>query len=128
MHDQFKRQAEQFLNAAKDARIPENLQAFAVDSVSKSRVAFDKLSTVARDQAQVAEELAIAPQAGARSSGGKLSMLLRKNSVCSSNRWVSSSARSETAPVRASEEKMVTSLGFPPVRICRARPCSGNST
>ena len=36
---------------AKDARIPENLQAFAVDSVSKSRVAFDKLSTVAKDQA-----------------------------------------------------------------------------
>ena len=79
MHDQFKRQAEQFLNAAKDARIPENLQAFAVDSVSKSRVAFDKLSTVAKDQAQVAEELAIATQAGARSIGGKLIENTAKN-------------------------------------------------
>jgi len=79
MQEQFKRQAEQFMNAAKDARIPENLQAFAVDSVSKSRVAFDKLSTVAKDQAQVAEELAIATQAGARTIGGKLIENTAKN-------------------------------------------------
>ncbi|MFM9942738.1 MAG: phasin family protein [Hyphomicrobiaceae bacterium] len=72
MNDQFKRQAEQFMNAAKDAKIPENVQAFAIDSVSKSREAFEKLNTVAKDQVKVAEELMIASQAGAKTISGKL--------------------------------------------------------
>ena len=72
MNDQFKRQAEQFTNAAKDARIPENVQAFAIDSVTKSREAFDKISHVAQDQAKVAEDLMIATQAGAKTIGGKI--------------------------------------------------------
>ncbi len=72
MNDQFKRQAEQFMNAAKDARIPENVQAFAIDSVTKSREAFDKISHVAQDQAKVAEDLMIATQAGAKTIGGKI--------------------------------------------------------
>ena len=72
MNEQFKRQAEQIMNAAKDARIPENVQAFALDSVTKSRQAFDKLSTAAQDQAKVAEEMLIASQAGAKTIGGKI--------------------------------------------------------
>lgn len=72
MNEHFKRQAEQFMNAAKDARIPENVQAFAIDSVSKSREAFDKIAHVAQDQAKAAEELLIATQAGAKTIGGKI--------------------------------------------------------
>ena len=72
MNDQFKRQAEQFLNAAKDARIPENIQAFAEESVAKSREAYDKLSAAAKDQAKVAEDVLLATQAGAKVIGSKL--------------------------------------------------------
>lgn len=72
MNDQFKRQAEDFLKAAKDARIPENFQAFAEDSVVKSRDAFNKLTAATKEQAHTAEELLLATQAGARSIGAKL--------------------------------------------------------
>lgn len=72
MNDQFKRQAEQFMNAAKDARIPEQFQVFAEDSVSKGREAFDKVAAAAKDQAKVAEDVLLATQAGAKTIGSKL--------------------------------------------------------
>ncbi|MGE5510816.1 MAG: phasin family protein [Bacteroidota bacterium] len=72
MNEYMKRQAEEFLNAARSARFPENIQAFAEESVAKSRDAFDKLSTVAKGQAKVAEELLLATQAGAKAIGAKV--------------------------------------------------------
>jgi len=72
MNDQFKRQAEQFMNAAKDARIPEQFQAFAEDSVNKGREAFDKVASAAKDQAKVAEDVILATQAGAKTIGSKI--------------------------------------------------------
>jgi len=72
MNDQIRRQAEQFMNAAKDARIPEQLQAMAEEGVNKSREAFDKISAAAKDQAKVAEDLVLATQAGARAIGARL--------------------------------------------------------
>ena len=72
MNDHIKRQAEQFMNAAKDARIPENVQAFAEDTVHKSREVFDKLTAVSKEQAQAAEDIMLATQAGARTIGAKL--------------------------------------------------------
>lgn len=72
MNDQFTRQAEQFFSAAKDARIPENVQAFAVEGVAKSREAFEKLATVAADQAKSAEHLVLASHAGAKTISTKL--------------------------------------------------------
>lgn len=66
MNEQIKRQAEQFFHAAKDARIPENIQAMAEEGVAKSREAYDKLATVAKDQAKVTEEVMLATQAGAK--------------------------------------------------------------
>jgi len=72
MNDHFKRQAEQFMNAAKDARVPENVQAFAIEGVAKSREAFEKISAVSADQVKTAEELMLAAQAGAKSIGAKL--------------------------------------------------------
>jgi len=72
MQDQIRRQAEQFINAAKDARIPEQFQAMAEEGVNKSREAFDKISAAAKDQAKVAEDLVLATQAGARALSAKL--------------------------------------------------------
>jgi phasin len=72
MNEHFKRQAEQFMNAAKDARIPENMQAFAIEGVAKSREAFEKINAAAQDHAKAAEDVLIATQAGAKTIGAKL--------------------------------------------------------
>lgn len=72
MNDAFTRQAEQFFNAAKEARIPENVQTMAREGVVKTREAFDKLSVVAKDQAKVTEDILLATHAGAKSLSTKL--------------------------------------------------------
>lgn len=72
MNEQFTRQAEQFFSAAKEARLPENVQAMMVDGVAKTREAYEKATSVAKDQAKVAEEIMLAGQAGAKSIGTKL--------------------------------------------------------
>ena len=72
MNDQIRRQTEQFMNAAKDARIPEQFQAMAEEGVNKSREAFDKISSAAKDQAKVAEDMMLATQAGARAISSKI--------------------------------------------------------
>ena len=72
MNDYMKRQAEEFLNAAKSAHLPENMQAFAQEGVAKTREAYDKLSVAAKDQAKVAEDVLLATQAGAKAIGAKV--------------------------------------------------------
>lgn len=72
MNDQFTRQAEQFFSAAKEARVPENVQAMVVDGVAKTREAYEKAAVVAKDQAKAAEEVLLAGQAGAKAIGNKL--------------------------------------------------------
>jgi len=72
MNEQFARHAEQFMDAAKAAKIPENVQAFAEQGVSRSQEAFATLSTAAQDQMKAAEELALATQAGFKSIGSKM--------------------------------------------------------
>ena len=64
MNEHFTRQAEQFMQAAKAAKIPENIQALAEQGVTRSQVAFETFSTAAMDQVKAAEELALATQAG----------------------------------------------------------------
>ncbi len=44
MNDQFTRQAQDMLAAAKEARIPENVKVFAEESVAKTRDAYTKLN------------------------------------------------------------------------------------
>lgn len=68
----FTRQTQEFFSAAKDARIPEQVQAIAEDSVSKARETYDKFSSVAKDNAKVLEEVAAAAFAGAKSIGDKV--------------------------------------------------------
>lgn len=72
MNDAFTRQAEQFFSAAKDARVPENVQTMMVDGVSKSREAYEKAASVMQDQAKTAEDVLLAGQAGARTIGSKM--------------------------------------------------------
>ncbi len=72
MNEQFTRQAQDMFNVAKDARIPENIQAFAEDSVTKSREAFQKLNTVTQENAKVMEEVVLASHAGAKSISEKV--------------------------------------------------------
>jgi hypothetical protein len=72
MTDQFTRQAQDMLAAAKEARIPENVQAMAEDSVAKSREAYTKLSAAAQDGAKAIQEILLTAQAGAKSMGEKM--------------------------------------------------------
>ncbi|MCB1509678.1 MAG: phasin family protein [Hyphomicrobiaceae bacterium] len=72
MNEQFTRQAQDIFNVAKDARIPENFQAFAEDSVSKSREMFLKVNAAAQANAKVLEEVVLASHAGAKSIGEKV--------------------------------------------------------
>ena len=72
MNEQFTRQAQEMFNVAKDARIPENIQAFAEESVAKTRDAYQKINAVAKDNAKAMEEMMLTAQAGARSLGEKV--------------------------------------------------------
>ena len=72
MNEQFTRQAQEMFNAAKDARIPENIQAFAEESVAKTRDAYVKMSTVAKDGVKVVEDVMLASHAGAKAIGEKV--------------------------------------------------------
>jgi phasin len=72
MNDQFARQAQEMFNVAKDARIPENFQAFAEDSVSKTREVFSKFNSAAQDNVKAFEEVVLTSHAGAKSIGEKV--------------------------------------------------------
>lgn len=72
MNEQFTRQAQEIFNVAKDARIPENFQAFAEDSVSKTRDVFKKFNASAHESAKVLEDVMLASHAGAKSIGEKV--------------------------------------------------------
>jgi hypothetical protein len=72
MTDQFARQAQEMFAAAKEARIPENVQAFAEDSVAKSREAYVKINAATQDGVKAMQELFLAAQASAKSFGEKM--------------------------------------------------------
>ncbi len=69
MDEKLTRQAQDMFEAAKDARIPENVQAFAEDSVAKTRDAYNKFAATAQDNAKVAEELFAATQKNVQKIG-----------------------------------------------------------
>jgi phasin len=72
MNEQFTRQAQEMFAAAKDARIPDNVQAMAEEGVAKSREAYEKFQAVAKDGTKVMEDVMLTAQAGAKSIGEKL--------------------------------------------------------
>ncbi|MFN0219823.1 MAG: phasin family protein [Hyphomicrobium sp.] len=68
----FTRQAQEIFTAGKDAKVPENLSAFAEDAVAKTRDAYQKFTAAAKDNAKVAEDVMLTTQAGAKSIGEKI--------------------------------------------------------
>lgn len=68
----FTRQTQEFFSAAKEARIPEQVQVIAEDSVAKARETYGKFTTVARDGVKVLEEVIDTAQAGAKTIGDKV--------------------------------------------------------
>jgi phasin family protein len=72
MNEYFKRQTEEFMNAARAAQMPGNFQAFAQESVAKTREAYDKLSAAAKDHAKATEDFLLATQAGAKAIGARV--------------------------------------------------------
>ncbi|WP_072370036.1 phasin family protein [Hyphomicrobium sp. NDB2Meth4] len=67
----FTRQAQDMFAAAKEARIPENVQAFAEESVAKTRDAYTKMNAATQDSVKAVEEIVLAAQAGAKSFSEK---------------------------------------------------------
>jgi hypothetical protein len=57
---------------AKEARIPENVQAIAEESVAKTHEAYTKINAAAKDGAKVVEEVVLAAQAGAKAVAEKV--------------------------------------------------------
>lgn len=72
VQDDFARQAQDMFAAAKDAKIPENIQHFAEESVSKTREIFHKMNAAARDNAKAVEEVVLASTAGNKAIGEKI--------------------------------------------------------
>lgn len=72
MNEQYTRQAQEMFNAAKDARIPQNVQVFAEDSVAKTREVVGKMTLVAKENAKAVEDVVMTCQAGAKSIGEKI--------------------------------------------------------
>jgi len=72
MNDQFTRQAQEMFGAAKDASIPENMQALAEDSVNRSREFYQKMNETAQQNVSAIEEFMLASHAGAKSVTEKM--------------------------------------------------------
>ena len=72
MNEQFTRQAQEFFNVTKDARIPENLQAMAEDGVTKGREAYQRMNSTAQENFKTAEEILLATHAGSKAIGEKM--------------------------------------------------------
>jgi len=72
MNEQFTHQAQEMFSAAKEARIPENVQAMAEQSVAKSRETYQKLNAAAKDGVKMLDEVVTTAQAGARALGEKV--------------------------------------------------------
>jgi phasin len=72
VQEDFARQAQDMFAAAKDAKIPENIQHFAEESVTKTREAFHKFNATAKDNAKALEEMVLASTAGNKAIGEKV--------------------------------------------------------
>ena len=72
MNDQISRQAQEMFEAAKDARIPENVQAMAEDAVEKSRDAYSKMTHATKDGVKAFEQMMSAASNGAKTITEKM--------------------------------------------------------
>ena len=97
MSDPFTRQAQDMLSAAREARIPETVQAMAEDGIHKARDAYSKINSVAKDGVKVLEDVMVAAHAGAKSIGDKM---LRNTETNAEAAFVAAEAiaRAKTVP------------------------------
>lgn len=72
MNEQFTRHTEQFFKAAQEARIPENIQSFAADSLERTRAAYDTMAAAAKTSAKTLESVTSEAQTGAKSLAEKI--------------------------------------------------------
>ena len=72
MTDQFTRQAQEIFAAAKEARVPDNVQAIVENSVAKTREAYSTMNSAAKDGVKVLEDVMVAAHAGAKTIGEKI--------------------------------------------------------
>jgi phasin len=72
VQEDFARQAQDMFAAAKDAKIPENLQHMAEETVTKTREAFHKMNSAAKDSAKTVEDLVLASTAGNKAISEKM--------------------------------------------------------
>jgi len=72
MNNFAKFQPEDLLKAAKEARIPENMQQFAGETVAKTQEAYANLSSAATDNAKAAQEVMSVAQTGAKELSEKV--------------------------------------------------------
>ncbi len=70
MNQQFSPQ--DFFSAAKDARIPENFQAFAEDSVAKTKEVYEKFQSATKENVAAMEDVFVTSHAGMKSIGEKV--------------------------------------------------------
>lgn len=96
----FARQAEEMMQAAQNARVPESMQAFAEESVAKSRDAYRKLAAAAVDGSKALEQVANTAQANATALTEKAIQNFAANTEAAFNA-AEAMARSRTFPEAA---------------------------
>ena len=72
MTDQLNRQAQEIFAAAKEVRIPQNVQVIVENSVAKTREAYSTMNSAAKDGVKVLEDVMVAAHAGAKTIGEKI--------------------------------------------------------
>jgi hypothetical protein len=72
MTDQLTRQAQEIFAAAKEVRIPQNVQVIVENSVAKTREAYSTMNSAAKDGVKVLEDVMVAAHAGAKTIGEKI--------------------------------------------------------
>jgi hypothetical protein len=72
MTDQLTRQAQEIFAAAKEVRIPQNVQVIVENSVAKTREAYSTMNSAAKDGVRVLEDVMVAAHAGAKTIGEKI--------------------------------------------------------
>jgi len=97
MTDRFSREAQEIFNAAKHAKIPENVKTIAQDGVAKSREAFELMQSVSKDGAQTMESVLLTAQAGARTMGERVLRNIEVNAGAAFDA-AEAMARAQTVP------------------------------
>lgn len=69
---QFSKQADEFMSAARDVRVPESVQAFAEDSIERTRDAYSKLTSVTKEAATVITEVTDLAQVNVKTLGDRM--------------------------------------------------------